>query len=173
MRSSVKYGNQPAIFGRGAIETRRIKFPGMAAKPKREPPEHIRTLGKVLPVESRAMFGGYGIYSQGVFFALFSSQGVLYFRVGDSNRADFEKAGSEPFMPYSRVKSRAGERVIMPYFAVPDGVLAKPALLRTWAEKALEAALTARGARKPKGGTLPAAGEPVVKKTATSRRAAR
>src|SRR5690348_7405056 len=88
-----------------------------ATKPraKRELPEPVQRLGKVLPVESRAMFGGYGIYSEGVFFALLSSQGVLYFRVGDANLPDFVKAGSEPFMPYSRVKSRAGERIVMPY----------------------------------------------------------
>lgn len=117
------------------------------SRAKRELPESVQRLGKVLPIEPRAMFGGYGIYSEGVFFALLSSQGVLYFRVNDANRPDFEKAGSGPFMPYSRVKSRAGARIVMPYYEVPEKVLAKPATLRRWAEKAVGAALTKRAAR--------------------------
>ncbi len=94
------------------------------------------------------MFGGMGIYSQGIFFALLSSQGLLYFRVSESNRADFEKADSEPFMPYSRVKSRAGERIVMPYYLVPEKVLARPTTLRKWAEKAVDAAMEARKNKK-------------------------
>jgi DNA transformation protein len=129
-------------------------------KPKRELPESVQTLGKVLPIETRAMFGGYGIYNEGIFFALLSSQGLLYFRVNDANRPDFEKADSEPFMPYSRVKSRAGERIVMPYYLVPEKVLAKPATLRKWAEKAVDAAVSARAKKKPT-------------RTATPRRATR
>jgi DNA transformation protein len=145
----------------------------MARKPPHERPAQIQLLGKVFPIDSRAMFGGFGIYSEGVFFALVSSQGILYFRVGDVNRADFEKAGSEPFMPYSRVKSRADERVTMPYFEVPEKVLARPATLRKWAEKALEAAVAAREKRKPKAKKISAAEKPAVKKTAALRRVVR
>lgn len=129
-----------------------------APKAKRDLPEPVQTLGKVFPIETRAMFGGYGIYSEGVFFALNSSQGLLYFRVNEANRPDFEKAGSEPFMPYSRVKSRAGERIVMPYWLVPEKVLAKPATLRKWAEKAVTAALEKRAR---------------ARRTATPRRASR
>ena len=120
----------------------------MPPKKNAEPPESVQQLARVLPIEWRSMFGGMGIYSEGVFFALVSSQGPLYFRVGDSNRADYEKAGSEPFMPFSRVKSRAHERIVMPYWMVPDKVLARPATLRKWAEKALEAARLKRTSTK-------------------------
>ena len=116
----------------------------MAVKKKPEPPESVQRLGRVLPIEWRSMFGGMGIYSEGVFFALISSQGPLYFRVDETNRPDYEKAGSEPFMPFSRVKSRAYERIVMPYWKVPEKVLEKPATLRKWAEKALDAARAAR-----------------------------
>ena len=116
---------------------------------KKEPPESVQKLARVLPIEWRSMFGGMGIYSEGVFFALVSSQGPLYFRVDDSNRADYEKADSESFMPYSRVKSRADERIVMPYWMVPEKVLARPATLRKWAEKALDAARAARSRKKP------------------------
>jgi DNA transformation protein len=118
-----------------------------AKKPRPEPPESLRKLSAVLPVEWRPMFGGIGIYSEGIFFALISSQGPLYFRVDDATRPDYEKAGAEAFMPHSRVKSRAGARVAMPYWTVPEKVLARPATLRKWASMSLEAA---RGAREAK-----------------------
>ena len=123
----------------------------MPPKPRPEPPESLRKLSKVLPIEWRSMFGGIGIYSEGVFFALISSQGPLYFRVDDASRAEYEKAGSEPFQPYSRVTSRAGAPVTMPYWLVPEKVLARPATLRKWAGKALEAAKAAKTARAGKG----------------------
>lgn len=121
----------------------------MPARPKQEPPDFVRKLETVMPIEWRAMFGGFGIYSEGIFFALVSSQGVPYLRVDDANRPDFEKAGSGPFQPYSRVKSRAGTRIVMPYYEVPGKVLARAATLRKWAEKALEAATAARAKKKP------------------------
>ncbi|MCD6025370.1 MAG: Regulator of competence-specific s [Fibrobacteria bacterium] len=126
----------------------------MAPRKKAEPPESLQRLARVLPVEWRSMFGGIGIYSEGIFFALISSEGPLYFRVDDANRPDFEKAASEPFRPYSRVKSRDRAPITMPYWRVPEKVLEKPATLRKWAEKALEAARAARvkrkGAAKPR-----------------------
>jgi DNA transformation protein len=116
-------------------------------KPKREPPESVQGLAHVMPIEWRFMFGGVGIYSEGIFFALVSSEGILHFRVEDSNRPEYVKAGSGAFSPYTRVKSRAGQRIIMPYWTVPEKVLEKPATLRRWAEKALDAARAARTAR--------------------------
>ncbi len=47
-------------------------------------------------VYSRAMFGGYGIFHEGLMFALISD-GVLFFKVDDSNRDMYEKAGAGKF----------------------------------------------------------------------------
>jgi DNA transformation protein len=133
----------------------------MAPRKKAEPPESLQELMRVLPVEWRSMFGGIGIYSEGIFFALISSEGTLYFRVDDTNRPDFEKAGSEPFQFSSHMKKRAGEPIITSYWRVPEKVLEKPATLRKWAEKALHAAQAARAGRKgatvipAKAGTRP------------------
>ena len=46
-------------------------------------------------VTSRAMFGGYGIFHEGLMFALIADD-TLYFKVNESNRAMYEKAGSKP-----------------------------------------------------------------------------
>jgi DNA transformation protein len=122
----------------------------MPPRKKPEPPESLQRLAGVLPIEWRSMFGGIGIYSEGIFFALISSQGPLHFRVDDSNRPDFEKAGSEPFQFSSHMKKREGEPIMTAYWRVPEKVLEKPATLRKWAEKALEAARAARAKRPRK-----------------------
>ena len=48
-------------------------------------------------VAARKMFGGYGLYRQGLMFALVADD-VLYFKVDDQNRAEFTAAGMGPFV---------------------------------------------------------------------------
>lgn len=129
-----------------------VNFTGMPArKPAPEPPESVRRLAAVMPVTWRSMFGGLGVYCEGIFFALVSSESrELYFRVSDETRPDYEKSGSRPFQPFSRVKSRMHMRITMPYWLVPGKVLARPATLRRWAEAALEAARTKRAKTEKK-----------------------
>jgi DNA transformation protein len=79
------------------------------------------------------MFGGVGIYAGELFFALIAAD-TLYFKVDDSNRADFEARRMEPFRPY-------GERgETMGYYRVPDELLEDPESLRPWVEKAIAVA---------------------------------
>jgi len=47
-------------------------------------------------VNSRAMFGGYGIFHEGLMFALIADD-TLYFKVDQSNRSMYQEAGSRPF----------------------------------------------------------------------------
>jgi DNA transformation protein and related proteins len=85
----------------------------------------------------RRMFGGAGIYSGQLFFALvFRDQ--LYFKVDDGSRAEFEELGMEPFRPY------AGKpRLSMTYYAVPVEVLEDSEELAAWGRRAVRAALNA------------------------------
>ena len=91
--------------------------------------EQLRYVG---PVTARSMFGGVGLYCDGLFFALIDDD-TLYFKVDDSNRPDFEAAGMEPFRPY-------GDERAMQYYELPADVLEDPDRLREWAEKALAVA---------------------------------
>lgn len=94
--------------------------------------EIMGRLELVLPdVHDRKMFGGLGIYSETWFFALITSDNVLYFKVDDSNRAEYEGRGMPRF-----------ER--MPYYRVPDGVLEDLAQLKGWAETAVSVAKRAK-----------------------------
>ena len=83
-------------------------------------------------VTARRMFGGAGLYCDGVFFALIAKD-TLYFRVGAANRADFEAAGCHAFTPLPN-------RAPMSYFDVPAHVLEDETLLRSWLKNALAAA---------------------------------
>ena len=95
-----------------------------------------------LKVASRPMFGGLGIYSGPLFFAIIARD-VLYFKVDDSNRPDFEGAGMGPFKPFGE------EGETMGYFEVPGPVLEDAEQLAVWAEKAVEVARAKKALRRP------------------------
>ncbi|MFZ5877166.1 MAG: TfoX/Sxy family protein [Nitrospirota bacterium] len=88
-------------------------------------------------VTGRPMFGGVGIYLDGVFFALIADD-VVYFKVGDSNRSDYEAIGMKPFRPYRNKKTT------MPYYEVPVSVLEDVDQLAVWGRKAYAVATRAR-----------------------------
>ena len=101
----------------------------------------LEQLGRVVPdVRGRSMFGGVGIYSGGLFFALIDDD-TLYFKVDDSTRPDFESRNMTPFRPYGP----DGE--VMQYYCVPPELLDDVDLLGKWAQKAVEVARRAR--RRP------------------------
>ena len=94
----------------------------------------LEQLGRIAPVTARSMFGGVGIYSAGLFFALMYGD-LLYFKVNETNRPDFERAGKGPFRPF------AEKSTTMQYYEVPGELLERPDELRPWVEKALAVAL--------------------------------
>ena len=98
-------------------------------------------------IDIRRMFGGSGIYRDGVMFGLVASD-TLYLRTGDGNRADFERSGMSAFT--YRHKNNKGP-VAMPYSEVPADVLDDPDTLAEWAAKALAAAKAARQKKGNKG----------------------
>jgi DNA transformation protein len=56
-------------------------------------------LDDVGEVSVRRMFGGYGLYLDGAFFAIISRANVLYFKVDESTCADYEALGMRQFTP--------------------------------------------------------------------------
>ncbi|MBL8524033.1 MAG: TfoX/Sxy family protein [Betaproteobacteria bacterium] len=90
-------------------------------------------------VSSRAMFGGHGIYRDGIIFGLVIDD-AFYLKVDDVNRADFEAHGLGPFMYRS---PRRDEAVSLGYYLCPEEALESPALMREWANGAFAVALRA------------------------------
>lgn len=94
---------------------------------RQEAEDAVRALESLGEVTSRGMFGGYGIFKDGVMFALVNSAGTLHFRVSPATRSDYESLGAAP---HAR----------MPYFEVPGSVRSDSEQLLVWAAQAAEVA---------------------------------
>ena len=110
----------------------------------------LELLAPLGEVSARRMFGGYGIYCDGVMFALIANE-VLYLKADDGNRPALEHAGSEPFTYEAK-----GRRTALSYWRAPDEAMESPGLAAEWARAAYAAALRARqlpgaGRRRPSG----------------------
>lgn len=90
-------------------------------------------LAPIGAVTARAMFGGFGIFAEGLMFALIADD-VLYLRADGDTRPRFEERGLAPFRPF------ADRATVMSYFQVPPECLDDPDQLRVWARDALGAA---------------------------------
>lgn len=91
-------------------------------------------LGRVTTnVRARAMFGGVGIYSGDLFFALIAGD-TLYLKVDDVNRPDFVARDMGPFRPYG------DEGETMQYYALDEGILEDLDTLRQWVDGSIAAA---------------------------------
>ncbi|HYO46476.1 MAG TPA: TfoX/Sxy family protein [Gemmatimonadota bacterium] len=96
-------------------------------------------IGRVMPVRSRPMFGGLGLYSGDLFFAVVDDD-VLYFKVDDVTRPRYEKRRMRPFNPMGTPMNG--------YWQVPAGVLEDVEELASWVREAVEVA--GRAKAKPR-----------------------
>jgi len=109
----------------------------------------IEQLAPLGSIRSRAMFGGFGLYCDELFFAIVDAD-VLFVKVDDISRPEFEAEGLSPFT-YSM---KDGTRTSMSYYPLPDYTLESSPELLIWAKKGIAAALRAPKAgksRKNKG----------------------
>lgn len=93
------------------------------------------------PIQARRMFGGHGIYHQGLMFALHAG-GRLYLKTDAHNVTQFEAQGCEPFCFVQR-----GKPVKLSYWTAPDAMLDDQELAGQWARSAFDAALRAYAAK--------------------------
>jgi DNA transformation protein len=114
----------------------------------------IETMRAFGPVEAKSMFGGWGLYHRGVFFALVASD-TLCFKVDEGNRARFESEGLEPFV----FEMKDGKSIVMSYHRAPAEALESPEVMAEWARLGYAAALRGAKARgrkgRPAGATAP------------------
>ena len=99
-------------------------------------------------VSVRRMFGGAGLFADGVMFGLVSG-GQIYLKVDATTVPCFEREQCEPF-EYS---TKNGKRALTSYWRLPDRLYDDADELARWARQALAAAR--RGAevsRNQKGG---------------------
>lgn len=112
---------------------------------------YLEELFEPLPgVSFRRMFGGLGVYADGVMFGLVAYE-RLYFKVDDESTPTFEAAGAEPF-----VYTGKGKPIRMSYWGVPDEALDDPEAFEGWARLGMAAARRAAASkplRRPRGKT--------------------
>ena len=94
-------------------------------------------------ITARKMFGGAGLYLDDKMFAIVAND-VLYFKVDNTNRDDYEKVGMGPFQPFYN------KQQTMSYYEVPIDVLENIEELKVWAEKAYAVVLDFKTSKKRK-----------------------
>jgi DNA transformation protein and related proteins len=99
--------------------------------------EQLSVAGRV---SSRRMFGGIGLYRDEVFFAIISGD-VLYFKVGEANRADYETRGARQFRPFLDKP-----HLSMSYFEVPADILEDADECALWVQRAAAVAVASKEA---------------------------
>jgi DNA transformation protein len=101
--------------------------------------EMLQLFGSVI---AKPMFGGYGLYIDGVMFALIADD-TLYFKADELLKNEFIELGLAPFS-----YSKNGAQYKMSYYCAPDEVLEDYELMNVWAQKAYGAALRANKEKK-------------------------
>jgi DNA transformation protein len=95
------------------------------------------------PVSVRRMFGGAGVYRDGLIFALIVSD-VLYLKTDEEARAPFEAEGLGPFT-YSTKK---GEHKLTSYWRAPSRCFDDPDEMALWCRRAYDVALKVKAGKK-------------------------
>lgn len=90
------------------------------------------------PIRTRRMFGGYGVYRDGLMFGLVADD-VLYLKADGQSVGAFRELGLAPFE-----YEKNGKKVKMSYYAAPEAIFDDPERARAWAARAFEAALRSR-----------------------------
>jgi DNA transformation protein len=102
------------------------------------------------PVTVKRMFGGSGIYAEGMCFAI-EADGEIFLKTDSLSRAVFSATDSAPFTYMAKGKSRPTS-----YWSLPTAAHEEGDELRRWATMGLEAARRAAAGRaKPKGKSAP------------------
>jgi DNA transformation protein len=96
------------------------------------------------PVAVRRMFGGAGIFADGLMIGLISAD-VIYLKVDEHNQPAFEREGMAPF-----TYGKSTRRVLTSYWRMPERLYDAPDELARWAADSLAAAR--RGTAKPRRG---------------------
>ena len=93
--------------------------------------EVLDRLAALGDITSRVMFGGVGLYRQGVIFGIVFGD-RLYLKVDDRSRHAYLARGMEPFRPNERQTLKA-------YYEVPPGVFNDWEELLSWVKAAIRA----------------------------------
>lgn len=119
--------------------------PMPSSKEEKEFVEYVVDLMQSLgPVCAKGMFGGYGIFLEGLMFALVDDC-TLYFKADKETEKEFTKRRLPAFSYY-----KEGKELKLSYFEAPDDVLEDSDEMNRWASQAYEVALRVAASKKGK-----------------------
>lgn len=102
--------------------------------------EYIKdVLEQFAPVLFKRMFGGYGIYKNGLIFAIILDD-ELYFKSDEVAESFYSQHDSQQFT----YPIKSGKIVKMPYWKVPNDVMDDEDEMKIWFEYAYNAALRSK-----------------------------
>ena len=102
----------------------------------------LEQLAALPALRSNRMFGGVGLYSDGLFFGLIDDD-TLFFKTGESNSEEYRSRNMPRFMPFPE-----RPEAVLGYHQVPADIIEDAELLVSWARKAMAVALTRKVAKK-------------------------
>jgi len=112
--------------------------------------EFVRELFSGLgQVTIKRMFGGAGVYAEGVMFALLADE-TIHIKVDSALKEELRGEGSGPFVWTPRKGPRAGEQLDLGYWRLPEAALDDPDAAVIWGRKALAVAKAKAAAKAPK-----------------------
>lgn len=97
------------------------------------------------PVMVKRMFGGFGVFLDGLMFGLVTDD-QLYLKTGEGGRSMFEAEGLGPFT-YTK---KGGPAVLTSYYRAPERLLDDQDEMLEWARAAHRAAVDAHRAKQAK-----------------------
>lgn len=101
----------------------------------------LEQLAAMPALRPNRMFGGVGLYSDGLFFGLIDDD-TLFFKTGENNIGDYLARRMPKFMPFPEKTKQ-----VLGYHQVPADVIEDPEVLVAWARKAKDAALAKKAAK--------------------------
>jgi DNA transformation protein len=105
------------------------------------------------PIRVKRMFGGAGIYAGEVMFGLIADD-FIHVKADAALAADLEAEGSGPFVFTLPRGPKAGKRIAMSYWRLPDSALDDADQACVWGRRALDVARAAAQPKKPKKAAL-------------------
>ncbi len=104
----------------------------------------VDLLQAVGPVYSKRMFGGFGVFLDGLMFGLIADN-ELYLKVDDQNRERFEMLGLQAFTYHKQ-----GKPMQLGYYQAPEEAMESMDLMTEWGAQAFECALRAAAGKRKK-----------------------
>jgi len=100
----------------------------------------LELFGPMAPVSIRRMFGGAGVFKEGLMFALIADD-TVFLKADPALRAALEAEGCAPFV---WVRPSDGKQVDLGYVSLPTDAMDEPDLASEWGRKAFAVALAAK-----------------------------